>query len=76
MWQENTRGNEMSNPNNCGTCDHMKANGNREGHCYMFREEPTGVCMQHTGRKANALRVKSIFERAAEDVMAGYKTRR
>ena len=41
----------MSNPNNCKTCDYTKLNANRDGHCYMFRDEPTDVCMQHTGRK-------------------------
>lgn len=41
----------MTNPNNCATCDYKKLNGNREkGHCYMFRDAPTDVCMQHTGR--------------------------
>lgn len=41
-----------TNPNNCETCDYMKLNGSREkGHCYMFREEPSEVCMAHTGRK-------------------------
>lgn len=37
------------NPNNCSTCDHFKDPD--EGHCYMFRDEPTEVCMQHTGRQ-------------------------
>ncbi|MDR6421302.1 hypothetical protein J2801_003590 [Paraburkholderia phenoliruptrix] len=36
------------NPNNCATCNH-KQNPDG-GHCYMFRDEPTDVCMQHTGR--------------------------
>ncbi len=41
----------MANPNNCATCEYSQLNGNREkGHCYMFRDEPTDVCMQHTGR--------------------------
>lgn len=41
----------MANPNRCETCDYSKLNGNREkGHCYMFRDEPTDVCHQHTGR--------------------------
>ena len=40
----------MSNPNNCTTCDYTKLNANRCGHCYMFREEPTEVCMLHTLR--------------------------
>lgn len=38
------------NPNNCETCEHKQnADG---GHCYMFRDAPTEVCMQHTGRRA------------------------
>lgn len=42
----------MANPNNCQTCEYSQLNGNREkGHCYMFRDEPTEVCMQHTGRQ-------------------------
>lgn len=40
----------MSNPNNCATCDYMKLNASRDGHCYMFSDEPNEVCMQHTGR--------------------------
>lgn len=39
----------MANPNNCSTCHH-KPNGD-EGWCYMFRDEPTDVCMQHSGRR-------------------------
>ena len=39
----------MTNPNRCETCDHKKRPGG--GHCYMFRDTPTDVCMQHTGRK-------------------------
>ena len=69
----------MSNQNNCETCDYKKLNGNREkGHCYMFRDEPTEVCMQRTVRQVKPLRRTStdIFERVAESVIAGYKTQR
>lgn len=38
-----------TNPNNCLTCDHKQ--NPEDGHCYMFRDAPTEVCMQHTGRK-------------------------
>lgn len=38
------------NPNNCKTCEHMEHNDEEDGHCYMFEDEPTEVCMQHTGR--------------------------
>lgn len=40
---------DMANPNNCSTCDHKQHPD--DGHCYMFRDEPQDVCMQHTGRK-------------------------
>lgn len=36
------------NPNNCSTCQHKKNPDG--GWCYMFRDEPTSVCHQHTGR--------------------------
>jgi hypothetical protein len=38
----------MSNPNNCATCDYTKLNANREGHCYMFKDAPSDICMIHT----------------------------
>jgi len=31
------------------------------GHCYMFREEPTEVCMQHTGRKGTLWRTVDVL---------------
>jgi len=43
------------NPNNCETCDykHMQSSDqDDESHCYMFRNEPTEICMQHTARKS------------------------
>lgn len=41
----------MGNPHNCATCDYKKLNANREkGHCYMFRDAPSDVCMIHTLR--------------------------
>jgi hypothetical protein len=40
------------NPNNCKTCDHGQPPGKpQDGHCYMFKNAPTEVCMQHTSRK-------------------------
>ncbi|EKD89721.1 MAG: hypothetical protein ACD_33C00002G0013 [uncultured bacterium] len=39
----------MSNPNNCSKCDHSKYPDG--GHCYMFKDAPTYICMQHTERK-------------------------
>lgn len=35
------------NPNNCATCDHKRNPDG--GWCYMFRDEPTDACAQHTG---------------------------
>jgi hypothetical protein len=37
----------MKNPNNCATCEHKEVE-HGDGWCYMFREEPEEVCMQHT----------------------------
>ena len=67
------------NPNNCATCDHKKRPDG--GHCYMFRDEPTDVCMQHTGRNGEnmgkmtwmdaeelAMHVLGLDENAADDV--------
>lgn len=39
----------MSNPNDCSTCEWIADDG--KGHCYMFFDEPTEICMQHTGKK-------------------------
>ena len=49
----------MSNPNNCPECEHHKMQRNIEQHnpneqklhCYMFKDEPAEVCMQHSGHK-------------------------
>ena len=38
------------NPNNCSTCKYKAMDDGEGGHCYMFRDEPSDVCMQHTGR--------------------------
>jgi hypothetical protein len=38
------------NPNNCAACDYSKY-PHEGGHCYMFRNEPDGVCLQHTARR-------------------------
>lgn len=39
------------NPNNCSTCKWMAIDDGEGGHCYMFRDAPTEVCMQHSGRE-------------------------
>jgi hypothetical protein len=41
----------LTNPNNCETCKYKHMNEGEEGHCYMFKDEPTDVCMQHSGRE-------------------------
>lgn len=44
----------MSNLNNCQTCEykHIKASDDTgAGWCYMFRDEPTTICHQHTIRQ-------------------------
>ena len=41
----------MANPNNCVSCRYKHMQGpddTREQHCYMFADEPSDVCMQHT----------------------------
>lgn len=48
-----------TNPNNCPNCDHHKMQRVIEKndpqamklHCYMFRDEPTDICAQHSGNK-------------------------
>lgn len=47
-----------ANPNNCETCEHYEVQRNIEEnnlkaqklHCYMFRDVPSDVCMQHSLR--------------------------
>ena len=43
------------NPNRCTTCDHRRHRDG--GHCYMFRDMPTEICMQHTGRRLGAFEI-------------------
>ena len=54
----------MSNPNNCSTCEYktLKASGQADGHCYMFREEPTDVCAQHTLRMDLAAGMQKVVD--------------
>ena len=40
----------IRNPNNCASCDHKRHPDG--GWCYVFRDEPREVCMQHTARIA------------------------
>ena len=39
----------MSNPNNCAACDHKQHQDGRW--CYLFRNEPQALCLQHTMRR-------------------------
>lgn len=52
----------MTNPMNCETCDHKK-NAPVGTHCYMFQEEPTALCQQHTA-------FKMLGHEIADDVQA------
>jgi len=48
----------MPNPNKCETCDYKNvlADGKPvEGHCFMFFDEPSEVCMQHTMRTVGVI---------------------
>jgi hypothetical protein len=38
----------MSNPNHCATCKHFI--DHQDGHCYMFKDAPTCMCLKHTDR--------------------------
>lgn len=52
---------EETNPNNCKSCEHWPDPAG-VGWCYMFRDEPREVCMQHTGRKIPGIRL--VFDLA------------
>lgn len=43
--------NSLYNPNNCSTCYYKQVAEDADGWCYMFRNEPNEVCMDHTGRR-------------------------
>ena len=56
------------NPNNCTTCDYSKM-GSTGGWCYMWRSEPTTVCYQHTGRRADRIaKLIADAEKEATDI--------
>ena len=40
-------------PNNCQTCDHKQTPDG--GWCYMFKDEPTARCFQHTGLRSPSI---------------------
>jgi hypothetical protein len=62
---ENKRESKLpENPNNCAMCDYKKMHTDEAvGWCYMFRDEPDDVCMQHTARKNND---KALFRLLAQ----------
>ena len=52
----------MTNPNNCQCCDHMHNRVSPRDdalHCYMFKDEPTKVCLCHTVR--NGMTVNEVI---------------
>lgn len=53
--------NSADNPNNCAMCDHKKHSDG--GHCYVFRDEPRDVCMQHTVRISYSAAGFMLFNR-------------
>lgn len=55
----------MLNPNNCSTCKHKKHPDG--GWCYMFRDEPSQVCMQHSGRTESTESVVRKLLRQGEE---------
>lgn len=42
-----------ANPNNCAACDYKQMNDDATLHCYMLKNEPQDICMQHTKRTEN-----------------------
>ncbi len=59
----------MTNPNNCPTCKHKQHPDG--GWCYMFRNEPTGACAQHTGRVMVAFKPDRSPPRVLSDMTDG-----
>ena len=59
------------NPNNCQTCDHHKINRDPELHCYMFKDEPTERCGQHTGNKMPRTIAEMVEQSRYQDVELG-----
>lgn len=63
-----------TNPNNCAECDHHKTQRGIEAknpneqklHCYMFKDVPTDVCMQHSLRNP-----RNFLERLMKDMHDG-----
>lgn len=49
------------NPNNCETCEYKKINNDKTLHCYMFKDEPDDVCMQHSGRRESFVDIVNLM---------------
>lgn len=56
------------NPNNCEACDHKAYPDG--GWCYMFRNEPTDVCMRQTDLAANLEQAHRLLVKIALDDIA------
>ena len=41
--------------NECNSCRYKAMTEDKEGHCYMFRTEPTLLCMQHPARASKVV---------------------
>ena len=48
----------MTNPMNCANCQHKPNNDG--GHCYMFKNEPSGVC--HQFKPFHAVWIQNLAE--------------
>ena len=55
--------NNTYNPNNCSTCDYKRIAHTGDGRCYMFRNEPSEVCMVHTGRRMSVTVIIELLRR-------------
>ena len=57
---------------NCTFCKYGGSwTGKGEGHCYMFKEEPQGVCAQHTGNKVQPESEPVATVKAKSDAYGG-----
>jgi hypothetical protein len=56
----------MADPNDCRTCKYRES-GDDAYHCYMFKEEPTTLCMKHQDR---ATKRQPAYTRTSNPVLA------
>lgn len=45
----------------CQVCDHRARGG--EGYCYMWREQPTGVCFENTAYKRHLTTAMAYWQK-------------